>query len=344
MKLGLHTYFRHINSQGGIAGRKIQLVALDDGYHPARALANMRALRERHKVFAVIGNIGTPTAKKALPYALENKFVFFGAYTGADLLRKDPPDRYIFNYRASYDEETAAIVKYLLEIRRLSLDQMAVFSQQDSFGKTAYDSLAKTWRRRGYDPTKILHTGYQRNTTKVGNAVRQIAGRKDIRAVIMAAAYRPSARFIHDVRKSRPEMIFANLSFVDSEALADELRTFDPRDADGVIVTQVVPPIDSQSTAVLKYRELLQKYYPDESPSFISLEGYVNAALFVEGLRRAGDDLTTASLIDALESIHDLDMGLGTPIRFGPSEHQGSHKVWGSRFDKSGRAQMLALD
>jgi serine/threonine protein kinase/ABC-type branched-subunit amino acid transport system substrate-binding protein len=344
MELGLQTYFQHVNDQGGIAGRKIKLIALDDGYDPERALANMRELRERRQVFAVIGNVGTPTAEKALPYALQKKILFFGAFTGAKLLRKDPPDRYVFNYRAGYEEETAAIVKYLLEVKRLSPAQLAVFAQQDGYGNAGADGVFKTLRQRGYDPATILRVGYARNTTQVGGAVRQIVSHNEVRAVIMVAAYRAAAKFIQQVKKARPDMMFTNVSFVGSEALAEELREYGPGYTEGVIVTQVVPHIDSQSTAVLKYRALLRKYFPNEAPSFISLEGYVAAVLFVEGLRRAGEDLTTASLIDALESIHDLDLGTGAAIRFGPSEHQGSHKVWGSVFDKAGHNQMLALD
>jgi serine/threonine protein kinase/ABC-type branched-subunit amino acid transport system substrate-binding protein len=344
MELGLKTYFHHVNDRGGIAGRKIKLIALDDGYDPDRALANMRLLREQHNVFAVIGNVGTPTAEKTLPYALEKKFLFFGAFTGAKLLRKDPPDRYVFNYRCSYDEETAAIVQYLLEVKRLSPPQLAVFAQQDAYGDAGFQGVARTLRRRGYDPAKILRVGYVRNTMDVDAAVRQVVGHKQVRAVIMVATYRPAAKFIQRVQKVRPAMVFTNVSFVGSEALAEELKEYGKDKAAGVIVTQVVPHIDSQSTAVLKYRKLLAQYFPNERPSFISLEGYVSAALFVEALRRTGEDLTTASLINALESIRDLDLGIGATLRFGPSEHQGSHKVWGSVFDKSGNNQMLTLD
>src|SRR5262249_54511609 len=160
-----------------------------------------------------------------------------------------------------------------------------------------------------HDPAKILRVGYVRNSVDVDAAVRKILDNKQIRAVIMVATYRPAARFIQRVKKASPAMIFTNVSFVGSEALGEELKEFGKDKAAGVIVTQVVPHIDSQSTAVQKYRTLLEKYFPDERPSFISLEGYVTAALFVEGLRRTGENLTTDSLINALESIQDLDLG-----------------------------------
>jgi ABC-type branched-subunit amino acid transport system substrate-binding protein len=139
-------------------------------------------------------------------------------------------------------------------------------------------------------------------------------------------------------------LTFTSVSFVGSEALAEELKQLGPSYAEGVIVTQVVPHFESGSTAVLKYREALKKYYPDEKPGFISLEGYLAASLLTEGVQRTGDDLTTERLIDNLETIKALDNGLGAPITFGPSEHQGSHKVWGTVLDKTGKYQILDLD
>ena len=344
MELGIQTYIHHVNDQGGVAGRKLTLLALDDGYDPDRALANMKQLYEERRVFAVIGNVGTPTAEKTVPYALEKRMLFFGALTGAALLRKDPPDRYVFNYRASYEEETAAILKYLVEIRKIAPDQVAVFAQQDGYGDAGFRGVARTMRKYGRDPGQILRVGHPRNSVDIDGAVQAILDRKEIRAVVMVSTYRPAARFIQKVKTARPDMVLANVSFVGSNALADELRQSGPEFMDGVIVTQVVPDVESQSSAVLKFRELLAKYQPNEQATFIALEGYLDATLLGEGLRRAGDDLTTDSLIDALESIHNLDLGVGAPLNFGPSEHQGSHKVWGTVLDKSGRYQVLELE
>src|SRR5262249_41614414 len=139
------------------------------------------------------------------------------------------------------------------------------------------------------------------------------------------------------------DMVFANVSFVGSNALAEELRELGLQYAEGVIVSQVVPLPDSQSTAVSTYRAHLKKYNPDKQPSFVSLEGYIDAAIFAEGLRRAGENLTTDTLIQALESINKLDLGIGTTITYGPSEHQGSHKVWGTIL-KAGKYENLELD
>ncbi len=344
MQIGLNSFFEDVNAHGGIAGRKIRLVALDDGYEPDRALANMNLLFDKHKVFAVIGNVGTPTAEKTVPFALEKQMVFFGPFTGAKLVRKDPPDRFVFNYRASYEEETAAIFKYLVEIKRIRPDQVAVFAQQDGYGDSGYSGVVKMLRKLGGDPDKLLRVGYARNTVDVADAVKKIVAAPDLKAVIMVPTYRPAARFIQSVKDAGKDLIFASVSFVGAAPLADELSQLGPKYGEGVIVTEVVPHPDSQASAVRKYRELLGKYYPSEKPSFISLEGYIDAMIFARALELAGEKLTTDSLVAALESIHGLDLGIGVPITFGPSDHDGSHKVWGTVLDKNGQYQILDLD
>jgi branched-chain amino acid transport system substrate-binding protein len=292
----------------------------------------------------VIGNVGTPTAEKALPYALEKQMLFFGAFTGAKLLRKDPPDRFVFNYRASYEEETAAIVKYLVEIKRIRPEQIAVFAQQDGYGDSGYSGVVKTLRKLGGDPDKLLRVGYVRNTVDVADAAKKIAEAPDLRAVVMVPTYRPAARFIQLVKDAGKNPIFASVSFVGSVPLADELTQLGPKYGDGIIVTQVVPHPNSQASAVAKYRELLGKYRPNEKPSFVSLEGYIDAMIFARALEIAGSNLTTDSLIAALESIRNLDLGIGAPISFGPSEHQAAHKVWGTVMDSKGQYQILDFD
>ena len=344
MQVGLETYFEDVNQRGGVAGRKIRLVALDDGYEPDRALANMKELIDQQHVFAVIGNVGTPTAEKTLPYALEKQVPFFGAFTGAKLLRKDPPDRFVFNYRASYEEETAAIVEYFVQIKKIKPEQIAVFAQQDGYGDAGYSGVVKMLRKVGGDPDKLLRVGYARNTADVAAAVTKIGAAHDLRAIVMVATYRPAARFIQLVKDAGQNVLFANVSFVGSNALADELTQLGPKYSDGIIVTQVVPNPDSQASAVLKYRELLGKYHPNEKPGFVSLEGYIDALIFAHALELAGGNLTSDSLIAALESIHNLDLGIGAPINFGPSEHQGAHKVWGTVLDSKGQYQILDLE
>ncbi len=330
---GIQAYFGAVNDVGGIAGRKLRLIPLDDGYEPPRALANMKQLTENSQIFGVIGNVGTPTAEVTLPFALEHHQLFFGAYTGASLLRKNPPDRFVFNYRASYREETEAIVKHLIETKQFKPDQIGVFAQKDGYGNAGFDGVARALRKYGRleEPVRV---GYERNTVEVAAAVTEILKHKELRAVIMIPTYRPAARFIQKLREAKSEIVCASVSFVGSSALADELQPLGPECAEGVIVSEVVPHPLSQSAVATKYREDLQKYSPGEPPSSLSFEGYINAMVLCKGLEKAGDNLTLETLVDALESFQNLDLGLGAPIAFSKSDHQCSRKVWLTVLDR----------
>jgi branched-chain amino acid transport system substrate-binding protein len=345
MKTGVDIAFAAVNETGGINGRKLKLIALDDGYEPDRARVTMKELAEKRGVFGFIGNVGTPTAEVTVPYALEKKMLFFGPFTGAGLLRRDPPDRYVFNYRASYAEETAAAVKYLIDVKRLKPEEIAVFAQQDGYGDAGFNGVAKIMRKYNRDTDKILRVGYKRNTSEVQEAVDGILkARQRIRAVVMVPTYKAAAKFIDKVKAERPDMIFSSVSFVGSQALADELMSFGPKVAEGVIVTQVVPLPTSRSTAVLRYQELLPKHSLGEKPDFVSLEGYISASLLIEALKRAGRDFNMENFIDTLESMKGIDLGVGATFNYGMSEHQASHKVWGTVLDSAGAFQNFDLE
>jgi len=346
MKLGIQTAFNLVNDSGGIHGRQLRFIAADDGYEPMRAAETMKELYEQQQVFGFVGNVGTPTAVVALPYALERRALFFGAFTGAGLLRRDPPDRYVFNYRASYAEETDAVVRYLVKMRGLRPEQIAVFAQQDAYGDSGFAGVAKAMRAlRGGNESAILRLDYKRNTVDVDDAVARLRAHKPpIKAVVMVPTYRAAAKFIEKTRDIYPAMIYTNVSFVGSTALADELMLLGPRYANGVIVTQVVPAVDSYASAILKYKTALAKYFPGVPPDYVSLEGYVAGSLLLEGLKRAGQQLDAEKLVGALETVRDFDMGLGAPISFGPTEHQGSHKVWGTQLNENGRYQAIDLE
>ena len=345
MKTGIDIAFAAVNEAGGVNGRKLKLIALDDGYEPERTRAVMKDLAESRNVFGFIGNVGTPTAEVAVPYTLEKRMLFFGPFTGAGLLRRDPPDRYVFNYRASYAEETAATVKYLVGMRNISPDEIAVFAQQDGYGDAGFNGVAKMLRKYNRNPEKALRIGYKRNTSDVGEAVDTLLKtRRPIRAVVMVGTYKAAGKFIEKVKAERPDIVFSNVSFVGSQALSEELMAYGGKVAEGVIVTQVVPLPHSSSTAVLKYQELLPKYSLGEKPDFVSLEGYLAANLLVEGLKRAGRDFTTESLIDSLETMRGLDLGVGAAMSFAMSEHQASHKVWGTVLDSSGNFQTFEME
>src|ERR1700737_4857144 len=167
MKLGIDTAFNQANDAGGVNGRMLRLIAADDGYEPTRTAEAMKQLYEKDQVFGIIGNVGTPTAVVAVPYALERRLLFFGAFTGASVLRRDPPDRYVFNYRPSYAEETDAVVHYLVKLRRLQPKQIAVFAQQDAYGDSGFAGVAKAFRALGANDSAILRLNYKRNTVDV---------------------------------------------------------------------------------------------------------------------------------------------------------------------------------
>ena len=353
MKMGIVAAFNAANANGGIYGRQLRLIAADDGYEPARAAETMKQLYEKDQVFGVIGNVGTPTAVVALPYALERNMLFFGAFTGAGLLRSDPPDRYVFNYRTSYAEETAAVVNYLVKVKRLKPEQIAVFAQQDAYGDSGFAGVEKAIRSlRGGNTGTILRLNYQRNTMAVDDAVAQLDAeqqklqknkRPPIKAVIMVPTYRAAAKFIEKTRDLYPDMIYTSVSFVGSTALANELLLLGQRYATGVIVTQVVPALDGHSSLVLDYKAALAKYFPGEAPDYVSLEGYVAANVMIAALKRNGPALDGEKLVTTLENLRDLDIGLGTPVSFSRSEHQGVHKVWGTQLDANGRYQPIDL-
>jgi branched-chain amino acid transport system substrate-binding protein len=345
MKLGIDTAFNRINDMGGVDGRSLRLVAADDGYEPSRTLDAMKQLYEKEQVFGYIGNVGTPTAQVAIPYALDHRALFFGAFTGSGILRNDPPDRYVFNYRASYAEETDAVVHYLIKIRRLQPRQIAVFAQQDSYGDAGYAGVAKAFRTLGVSDAAILRLGYKRNTVDVDDAVNQLKAQKlGIRAVVMVATYRAAAKFIEKTKDQYPGMIYTNVSFVGSTALADELMLLGSRYASGVIVTQVVPAVGGYSSAVLEYKNALQKYFPGEAPDYVSLEGYIAANVLIQALKKSGPQIDTERLIDTLENMRSLDLGLGAPLSYGRAEHQASHKIWGTAIDDNGKYAPIELE
>jgi branched-chain amino acid transport system substrate-binding protein len=353
MKQGIEAAFNVANAKGGVYGRQLRLVAADDGYEPTRTAATMKQLYERDQVFGLVGNVGTPTAVVALPYALDRKMLFFGAFTGAGLLRNDPPDRYVFNYRASYAEETAAVVNYLVKVRRLLPEQIAVFAQQDAYGDAGFAGVEKAIRSlRGGNASPILRLNYQRNTVDVEDAVAQLQQYNaqlqqkrhfPIKAVVMVPTYRTAAKFIEKTRDLYPDMIYTSVSFVGSTALADELMLLGKKYATGVIVTQVVPAVDGHSSLVLDYKSALAKYFPGEAPDYVSLEGYVDATVLIAALWHNGAQLDSEGLVGTLENLRDLDIGLGTPVIFSRSDHQGVHRVWGTQLDEAGHYQAIDL-
>jgi len=345
MRLGIDLAFNRVNDAGGVNGRMLKLIVADDGYEPARTVENMKQLHDKDQVFGFIGNTGTPNAVVSVPYALERRMLFFGAFTGANVVRRDPPDRYVFNYRPSYAEETDAAVRYLVKIRRIPPRQIAVFAQSDPFGDAGFSGVAKAFRTLGLGDNAVLRLNYQRNTVDVDDAVNQLkVQRVPIKAVVMVATYRAAAKCVEKTRDFFPGMMYTNVSAVGATTLAEELTLLGARYANGVIVTQVVPAVSGYSSIVLEYKNALAKYFPGEAADYSSLEGYISANVLIQGPKRAGPQFDTEKLVDVLENTRDLDLGLGTALNFGRAEHQASHKVWGTALDDTGKYQAVELE
>jgi branched-chain amino acid transport system substrate-binding protein len=315
MRDGMKLWFDHINRHGGIHGRKIHLVTRDDGYESTLAAENTRKLIQEDKVFALVGYVGTPTSKASLPIFTAAKVPFVGPFTGAELLR-DPFNRYIFNVRASYYNETDQIVQQLLTT---GSKRFAVFYQNDSYGQAGLEGVKIAVSKRG---GKIVSTGtVERNTVDVAKAVREIVPTRPD-AVIMISAYKSIAAFIRAAKKDGYNGQFYNVSFVGSTALSNELG----KDGHGVAISQVVPfPWSRKVQVVREFHEFARKAKVDIN--FSSLEGFLVAKVTVEGLRRVGNrPLTRDRFIEAMETMNNADFG-GFLVNYSRKDHNGSKFV-----------------
>lgn len=320
---GAMAYIRHVNARGGIHGRTIEVIAYDDGYDPPRCVTNTQKLIVQDKVFALFCYVGTPTTVKILPLVEEARIPVVGMFTGANALR-EPLNRYLINVRASYYQETDAAVRYLVGDRKLT--RVAVFYQYDAYGFDGLKGTEIALRRFGLAPAA---TGtYIRGTLDVADGLEKIMA-AEAEAVVMIGTYEPCARFIRQARTKGFSPVFYNVSFVGADELARLLGRIDAT----IIVTQVVPPpevtgADSRLWGIRQYIQLLQEYFPDDRPNFVSLEGYINARVLVEGLRRAGRELDRKKFIRAIESVRQLDLGIDNLLSFSAYDHQGLEQVY----------------
>lgn len=345
MRVGIEAYFKEVNAERGLSGRRLVLVALDDGYQPTSAASNMRKLIHKHKVVAIIGNAGTPTAKVTVPIANREKVLLFGAFTGAKLLRKTPPDRYVINFRASYEQELAEITKAIVE-KGIKSNEIAFFTQADSYGNAGYNAAIKALEEQKYTHVNsFAHGRYTRNTIDVEEGLLKIFDEAIIppRAILMVGTYAANAKFIKMARKIYPEVLFMNISFVDSQSLAAALAEsvknnkmkvvpgFDSNSKEmRIYITQVVPDFNSELKGVVAYRKTLQQFFPEVSPNFVSLEGYLAAKVLVAGLKKIprSKQINRENTIDAIESIKKLDIGIDKRINYSKSNHQGLQHIW----------------
>jgi len=322
---GAMLYFDQLNAQGGNGGRTVEIRSLDDGYEPDRCAENTRQLL-RDDVFALFGYIGTPTSVVAQPLAVKSGVPFFAPFTGALALRQ-PFSRYAFHMRASYQDETALIVKHLTSI---GLKRIAVFYQNDAYGKAGMDGVHAALAARGL--TSVALATVERNSVDVAASVKTLlAASPD--AVVQISAYKSSAAFIRAARTAAYHGMFFNVSFVGTQALADDLG----RDGAGVVVSQVMPsPYNPALPITREFVEAAQKA-GNVQANFSSMEGYLAAKVFAEGLRRGGK-ATREALINGLESIHEQSFG-GFSASFSPSNHVASNFVELSMLTGDGRVR-----
>lgn len=326
MRQGVQAAFDEANAAGGINGRRLKLIAADDGYEPARTGPNMRQLLDVDGVLGVIGNVGTPTAVAAIPIALEKRTLFFGALTGAGTLRKTPADRYVINFRASYAQETAAMVDALTDVAGLRPEEVAFFTQRDAYGDAGFSGGITALKRHGLqDEAATAHGRYERNTVAVEPALADILS-ADVapRAVIMVGAYAPCAAFVKCARGRGFKGLFLNVSFVGTRPLIEALGTA----GEGVIITQVVPPLEADVPLLNAYRAALAASAPGAAPDFNSVEGYAAARVLQLAIARIPTLPTREALVDAIESLGAFDIGLGASLALSPKRHQASDQVW----------------
>jgi ABC-type branched-subunit amino acid transport system substrate-binding protein len=315
MNIGTKAYFDHVNAQGGVYGRKIEIKALDDRYEANLCAENTKKLIQEDKVFALVSYVGTPTTMAAMPTFTEAKVPLIGPFTGAEALR-NPVNRYVFNVRASYYDETEKIVEQLVSTGN---HKIAVFYQDDAYGQAGLKGVQIAMDKRGM---QIVALGkVERNTVKVQDAVKTInAAQPD--GVIMISAYTSIAEFVREMKAAGSTTQFHNVSFVGSTALADALKD----EGYGVAISQVVPFPWSPSVPVVKeYEDVLAKAGHADF-NFSSLEGYVVGKVVVEALRRAGKEPTREKLVTALEGMSNVDLG-DFIVSFSPTNHSGSKFV-----------------
>lgn len=326
MQLGAKTYFDVVNANGGIRGKKIVLRTLDDGYEPPKAEANTRKFVEDGDVLALFGYVGTPTSAASIPVATKAKVPFFGAFTGAELLRT-PLNRYVFNVRASYFDETEAIVR---QMTQGGVTKIAVFYQNDSYGQAGLAGVERALTKRKLQV--VAKATVERNSTDVTAAIAAMQAAKP-EVIVMISAYASCAEFIKQAKAKQIAAQFVNVSFVGTRALAKALGSA----ADGVMISQVMlPPTANKYPLIVEYQKAMKAAGVTDL-SYTSLEGYVAAKVFTEALRRGGDTSREA-LIKSLEAMRNVDLG-GFNVSFGPDNHNASTFVEMTVLNKHGEVR-----
>lgn len=342
---GSMAYIEHINESGGINGKKIVIKMYDDGYNPVPAIKNTITLVEKDKVLLLFGYVGTPTVTRILPllkkFSKNHAYLLF-PFTGAQPQRELPYSEFVFNLRASYRQETKGLVDNFIRTGR---KRIAVFYQADAYGRSGWDGVKRALEKHDL---KIVGEATYRRGTKYSDDLKaqvEILKRANPDTIISIGAYAACAAFIRDARDLGLNVPIANVSFVGSENLLNLLletsKTKKKDYTSNLVNSQVVPSYEDMSfPAIVQYKKLMDKYNPmppsgvyDETYkplkySFVSLEGFLNAKLLVEIIRRMGDKIEKSRIAEVIENIKDLNIGIDELIQFGPERHQGLNKVY----------------
>lgn len=316
MRESITAYFEQINKNGGINGRRLELISLDDGYETDRAVANTRRLINDDKAFALLAFYGSSPTTAAMEVFSAAKVPLVGTISGAESLRA-PVNRYMFNVRASYANETESIINQLVS---LGLKNIAVYYQNDGFGKSGLDGVNAALKKYKLAPSAI--GSVERNSLDVSKAVEAIA-KVTPQAVVMVTLYKPTAEFVRQMRKVGQNPQFMTLSPVGADLLVKEMGN----DARGIGISQVMPyPWNDSNPLVREYRKLMSSVGKQGQSPYYGVEGYAMAKVMVEGIRRAGKDLTREKLATTLENLGSYDLG-GYKVSYSPSDHNGSRFV-----------------
>lgn len=319
MKAGTLAYFKRINAAGGVHGRTIKVISYDDGYEPKKTVEMTGKLLYEDKVFALFGYVGTPTSTAIMPVVNKEKMIYWGPFTGAEFLR-NPVNRYIFNIRGSYFDEAEMQVKYLTE--KLGKKKIGMLIQNDAYGLAVKGGVVKALKSR--DMTLAGEATFERNTENIDAGLAALKAANP-EAVIMVGTYKAMAAFIRKARAQAFNPVFLNVSFVGTAALVRELAGA----GEGVIITQVMPsPHDASLPLVQQYQKDMKTAGSTEL-DYTDLEGYIDAVVFVETLKKAGANLTRESFISAAEGLNVNSGGLS--FSFTPSNHQAMSKVYLTR-------------
>jgi ABC-type branched-subunit amino acid transport system substrate-binding protein len=316
---GAQAYFELINDEGGIAGRKLKLVSYDDSYDPAKTEACFKRLQSQN-VFALGFFVGTPTAVKYMPMAEEAKIPVVGLFTGAQTLYT-PLRHWVINVRASYATETQEQIEGLWS--KLGYRKIGVIYPDDAFGAAVLDGVTVALKTKNAEP--IALGSYPRQTADAEQAIRSVRAANP-EAVVIVGPANTVGPILQKAHAQGWKPLFLTVSFVGT----DDLILHAGADAEGMVVTQVVPPYYmTDLKTVAMYRKTLAKYFPGEQPGFVSLEGFVDAMVMVEGLKRAGKELTREGLVRGIEAIHQLDLGLGPQLKldYSARDHAGFSTV-----------------